>query len=492
MMSKTMRISVIIEDENGEALVTKTSERTIPYIEEIETKGFRSAFHDLETAILESRKEVSDGAVSEYVEIMSKKKTASESYAGETIEARTYGITCELGDVDTTSHVVMHKGASVYESADGFLERTASRERFKSNNFMELALDFATDCSNRAAAGRLNRIRHEAEGISPTTYRNTVEREGAAMHGHIGKKCDEALACGGFVWNGETYENAAFVPDAPRHIMQAEIENAAIELNIESYEAADYELPIDAVNVSMDEVGVKRQTEMRPKSEGKQQLKRVENTVLHIRHKNKSYTLNATSLASGVRMLMGFLLCGGLMGKQIVIFADGARTIHAAVLKTLHFANVKIILDWYHLHKRCKENLSMALNGSKARNEFLDVLMPCLWYGNVRRAIRLLECIDSKKVKNQDYIRILIDYFIRVHEHVPCYALRKKLGLRNSSNMGEKANDIIVSNRQKHNGMSWSDKGSASFASVSSASHNREIQNRIHNRQIRFELRAAA
>ena len=73
-MPKTMRVSVTIEDENGETPVAKTSERTIPYIEEIEAKGFRSAFHDLETAILESRKEVSDSTVSEYVEVMSKKK----------------------------------------------------------------------------------------------------------------------------------------------------------------------------------------------------------------------------------------------------------------------------------------------------------------------------------------------------------------------------------------------------------------------------------
>ena len=73
-MPKTMQISVIIKDENGETLVTNTSERTIPYIEEIETKGFRSAFHDLETAILESRKEVCDSAVSEYVGMMSEKK----------------------------------------------------------------------------------------------------------------------------------------------------------------------------------------------------------------------------------------------------------------------------------------------------------------------------------------------------------------------------------------------------------------------------------
>ena len=73
-MPKTMRISVIIEDENGKIIIDKTSERSVPYINEIEEQGFRAAFHDLETAVLESRKEVSESAMSEYLEIMSKKK----------------------------------------------------------------------------------------------------------------------------------------------------------------------------------------------------------------------------------------------------------------------------------------------------------------------------------------------------------------------------------------------------------------------------------
>ena len=159
-----------------------------------------------------------------------------------------------MGDIETVSHTVIYQGRSVYSSANGFLEKTASKERFKSANFMELALDFAADSSNRIAARRLNRIRHEADGISPTTYRNIVEREGRAMHEQIEQLCDDSLSNGGFVWNGEAYESDTFVPEVPRHIMQAEIENAAIELNIENYEAANYELPNDTVSVSIDEV----------------------------------------------------------------------------------------------------------------------------------------------------------------------------------------------------------------------------------------------
>ena len=73
-MPNKMEFSVKITDENGEVITSNTVERTIPYIEEVETQGFRTAFHGLETAVLESRKEVSDKTVSEYVENMSQKK----------------------------------------------------------------------------------------------------------------------------------------------------------------------------------------------------------------------------------------------------------------------------------------------------------------------------------------------------------------------------------------------------------------------------------
>jgi len=73
-MAKTMEITITIKDENGESIVASTSEREVPYIEEIEAQGFRAAFHELETAVLESRKEVSERAVSEYLETISQKK----------------------------------------------------------------------------------------------------------------------------------------------------------------------------------------------------------------------------------------------------------------------------------------------------------------------------------------------------------------------------------------------------------------------------------
>jgi len=73
-MSKKMKITIEIEDEEGATLVRRASEREVPYVEELITKGFRGAFDDLERAVIESRKEVSDGIVGDYLEMVSKKK----------------------------------------------------------------------------------------------------------------------------------------------------------------------------------------------------------------------------------------------------------------------------------------------------------------------------------------------------------------------------------------------------------------------------------
>jgi len=81
-----------------------------------------------------------------------------------------------------------------------------------------------------------------------------------------------------------------------------------------------------------------------------------------------------------------------------------------------------------------------------------------------------------------------MEYLYRVQDTIPCYALRKQLGLRNSSNLGEKANDLIVSSRQKHNGMSWSNNGSLAFATLSTTSRNSEIVHWLNCRDINFTM----
>ena len=76
--------------------------------------------------------------------------------------------------------------------------------------------------------------------------------------------------------------------------------------------------------------------------------------------------------------------------------------------------------------------------------------------------------------------------------YIPCYAVRQTLGLRNSSNRGEKANDLVVSERQKHNGMSWSPTGSVALAAVTALVRNQGQDTWFHQKTVPMEFPRAA
>ena len=130
----------------------------------------------------------------------------------------------------------------------------------------------------------------------------------------------------------------------------------------------------------------------------------------------------------------------------------------------------------------------MAMNGREVRNEALKEVLIFLWLGKIDAAIEYLNNIEGKKVKSKNQIELLVAYLERNRNFIPCYALRKHLGLRNSSNRGEKSNDLAVAKRQKHNGMSWSKSGSSGLANVSVLFLNKEEENWINRRKLEFKL----
>jgi hypothetical protein len=85
------------------------------------------------------------------------------------------------------------------------------------------------------------------------------------------------------------------------------------------------------------------------------------------------------------------------------------------------------------------------LKGREIRNS----LLPCLWHGCVDRAIARLQAVEPLHIKDEKALSDLIGYLERNRPYIPCYSVRKQLGLPNSSNRGEKANDLVVSARQK-------------------------------------------
>jgi hypothetical protein len=114
--------------------------------------------------------------------------------------------------------------------------------------------------------------------------------------------------------------------------------------------------------------------------------------------------------------------------------------------------------------------------------------MPLLWHGLTDRAIVLLNEIEPEKEKNDEKLLKLTDYLERNKEMIPCYAIRKSLGLRNSSAIGEKMNDLLVSSRQKNNAMSWSKIGSLALAALTMTKVNGESQDWLENRKLSFKL----
>ena len=249
------------------------------------------------------------------------------------------------------------------------------------------------------------------------------------------------------------------------------------------------ESPDSTVNVYIDDVNVKRQEEKRPERSQPVERKRkyAHNTVCRVEKGGASYTINAGKIGTVLVLLVAFLVGNKLMKNRIQFFPDGHRSLNEAILKVFcWYSNIGIILDWYHLVKKCKEQLSMALKGREIRKRILGDLMPLLWHGLTEEAITYLAGIASDGIKNQAAIDKLTDYFVRNCSNIPCYALRKKLKLRNGSSIGEKMNDLIVSHRQKDNGMSWSKRGSVALATVTALIRNKEYRKWFERKELDF------
>ena len=246
-------------------------------------------------------------------------------------------------------------------------------------------------------------------------------------------------------------------------------------------------IPEDCVYISIDDVGVRHQKDKR-KDGGSKDGKVVENTVIHIQSKEGIYIITAVGMGKAFRILLAFLLKNHLLkSRHLYFFSDGARNIRKGINDYFAFYPHNHMLDWYHLEKRMTELLSMALKGSKdKRREIRKHLAGILWAGNISDAIDYLYSLDKTNIKNAQKLDEAVEYLKGKKSYICCYALRDVLGYRNSSNPAEKANDLVVATRQKHNGMSWSFSGSHALAVIEAISLNGERDGWLRNHSIRF------
>jgi len=389
---------------------------------------------------------------------------------------------------------------------------TGPREAHKSVCFRDFALLYPCDESYRKSAEKINRAlrRKEGQQVQARTLANLVEREAEQIQASIVKKAEGILEASGFHPNGAiksqkkvfeviSKEEVSLPREKVCHMIEelngGLIKDKQIDLE-ELYETFEDPNAIKA-NISIDDVCCKKQkAEGRKKgSRPKEKREMVNNTVVHIQNKeSKVYTAVSPTVSQMMPIVLAFLLSNRLLSQpgSLVFFTDGARDLRKAIQDLFHFITFKIILDWFHLKKKCKDLLSMAISGKAVKNQILTELLSWLWLGKVERAIQLLREVSQESIKNHKELHNLINYLERNRSCIPCYALRNQLGLRTSSNPVEKANDLVVSHRQKRNGMSWSPDGSTSLATLTALRRNCEDHQWLLNQDLRFQFDAQA
>lgn len=371
-------------------------------------------------------------------------------------------------------------------------------------------LRLASKLSYRETESELNELRWQDDDnkIKFRTLADVVERDGGEISNYIDVNANQILKQHEFnPKTGQpaeiaTVEKAVMDPQTQR-ISEYKVRQVLEEYNAEKdteYQIDEakihevYESVEQSVCTSVDDVLVTQQKESgrTPNPEPKDSKHYVKNTVVHIQQNDQKYVLTGLGIIRMLIVLTAFLLHNNLLAnKELIFFTDGADDIKTAILLVFGWRAYRIILDWFHLRKKISERLSMAMKGRELRNNALKKMLLLLWRGNVDGAIEYLRGLDPSTVKNPEQIKKLIDYLLRNRDFIPCYILRKKLGLRNSSNRVEKANDLVVAKRQKNNGTSWSKPGSSGLAIVTSLLKNNEAKNWTSRRRLEFKLMSA-
>ncbi len=514
MDTYTITINIAIEPDTTPAMDTPVEQADGSF-------QFTLSAHDAgsidccEQALLETVSPALRKALGAHLSAVSYRHACEQPLAGEIWESeREYRVDGEVGRFTFATHWIEQDGGSVYNTAQSVFLPLHGKEWYKTTGFKELALIHGTTENSYQKTERLiNRVRHQEDATPSRTLRESVDQEGTRILDFLERKTDEILRQHDFSHDGRPKTvHAAYRKEtaviAEETVMQA---ISACELNAEERDEVArnpvvYEAPAEGVNISLDDVVVKEQKAERPAHKepatgtpdgtkaGKTQpttRKYVHDTVAHLQHGDTSYTVCGRSVVAVLRIILGYLLNNAAFTGRIQFFVDGQKTLQAAIASAFSwYTNVGLILDWYHLDDKCARQLSSAMTGRDVRNEALCELKRLLWYGMVDRAQAYLQHLPANALKDLDALRVLIQYLERNRPYIPCYGVRQQLGLRNSSNIGEKMNDLLVSERQKHNGMSWSKSGSICLAALEMLKRNHEYHTWFDTEELSFKWAA--
>lgn len=146
----------------------------------------------------------------------------------------------------------------------------------------------------------------------------------------------------------------------------------------------------------------------------------------------------------------------------VVAISDGARSIKGGV-KSLFGEAVTHLLDWYHLEAKVRQLMTQIAPNKQIKEQVQEQIINQLWRGNSAEAIKLLESVKGRNPVKQAELK---GYLEKNKAYIIDYEKRRKTGKIIGSGRMEKENDVVVAQRQKRKGMSWSKNGSLSLALV--------------------------
>jgi hypothetical protein len=159
--------------------------------------------------------------------------------------------------------------------------------------------------------------------------------------------------------------------------------------------------------------------------------------------------------------------------RRLLVLADGAKWIREW-FEGLGLGGGTMIVCWWHLVKRCQQDLSRACHGREHRRAVESAVLKELWHGRVEEAIAVLRSRVCE-MRNVSVLEDLIGYLEVRRAYLPDYEARQRAGLWIASNRVQKFNDWSVSARCKHQGMEWTEAGVLALAMLEATRRNGEL-----------------
>ena len=486
----TVQINIISTNEEATALTKSNEDGNFSIV----LRDARFDIDTLEQGLLNVAYPALRESMSQALEEAAESKAKQEQQKYNIVRRPSeYQVDGEVGRFSFGIYDVCNADGDIVFSGNSWLPDQHGKQKYLTSGFKEIAIfSGVSQRSYRKTASGINRARHHnSDGTPLNTLRDQSEREGKKVLTAMENQTTLLFTSHSINEDSQPSEGSKllqnleeFTPEkqskkqvskalgrVTKSMNRRDFDDTLIEKVKSTKLDESYESSTDTTNISIDDVGAKKQKEKRKKGVISKRQKNtrptVQNTVAQIEKPGQGYTLTGSSVAQVLRFILAFLLNNGLVNNRLCLFTDGQRSLQDSVLSFFAWHPcTMMILDWYHVVKKFKEGLSLACCGRSFRNKHLWIILRFIWYGLVTEAVEYLQKIPAGDLKNPEAINTLIGYLKRNKKYLPCYALRKELGLKNSSNSVERMNNIVTASRQKRNGMSWSKSGSHTLTAL--------------------------